>query len=156
LGAVGATDDPALIAGQQDSTVLAEMAKGFLRNKIPQLKMALEGRVNDHHRFLPNEMLDDLRHIESKMGKGEAEIERHLRPFQDEVQRLCTIPGVDRVTAWGLLAEIGLNMKQFPSAGHLASWAGMCPGSFESAGQPQRQDAERKPVLASKHCVRHY
>jgi transposase len=135
LGASGRQMIQALIAGEQDSAVLAQMAKGLLRNKIPELKLALEGRVNDHHRFLLNEMLDDLRHIESKMTKVETEIEARLRPFEDQVARLCTIPGVDRVTAWGLAAEMGLNMEQFPSAAHLASWAGMCPGNFESAGK---------------------
>jgi transposase len=135
LGASGRQMIQALIAGEQDSAVLAEMAKGLLRNKIPELKLALEGRVNDHHRFLLNEMLDDLRHIESKMTKVEAEIEGRLRPFEEQVARLCTIPGVDRITAWGLAAEMGLNMDQFPSAAHLASWAGMCPGNFESAGK---------------------
>jgi transposase len=139
LGASGRRMIEALISGEQDSAVLAEMAKGLLRNKIPELKLALEGRVNEHHRFLLNEMLDDLRHIESKMTKVEAEIEVRLRPFEDQVARLCTIPGVDRITAWGLAAEMGLNMEQFPSAAHLASWAGMCPGNFESAGK--RQDA---------------
>lgn len=135
LGASGRQMIQALIAGEQDSAVLAQMAKGLLRNKIPELKLALTGRVNDHHRFLLNEMLDDLRHIESKMTKVEAEIEGRLRPFEDQVARLCTIPGVDRITAWGLAAEMGLNMEQFPSAAHLASWAGMCPGNFESAGK---------------------
>lgn len=135
LGASGRQMIEALIAGEQDSAVLAQMAKGLLRNKIPELKLALEGRVNDHHRFLLNEMLDDLRHIESKMTKVEAEIEGRLRPFEEQVARLCTIPGVDRITAWGLAAEMGLNMEQFPSAAHLASWAGMCPGNFESAGK---------------------
>ena len=125
----------AIIGGQRDSNLLAEMSKGLLRNKIPELKLALEGRVTEHHRFLLAEMLDDLRHVEAKMNKVEAEIERRLRPFQDEVVRLCAIPGVDRVTAWGLISEIGLNMEQFPTAAHLASWAGMCPGSFESAGK---------------------
>lgn len=135
LGASGRQMIEALIGGEQDSAVLAEMAKGLLRNKIPELKLALEGRVNDHHRFLLNEMLDDLRHIESKMTKVEAEIEGRLGPFEEQVARLCTIPGVDRLTAWGLAAEMGLNMEQFPSAAHLASWAGMCPGNFESAGK---------------------
>jgi transposase len=125
LGASGRQMIQAIIGGQQDSGVLAAMSKGLLRNKIPELQLALQGRVTQHHRFLLPEMLDDLRHVESKMDKVEREIEARLRPFQPEVDRLCTIPGVDKVTAWGLLSEIGLNMEQFPSAGHLASWAGM-------------------------------
>jgi transposase len=125
----------AIIGGQEDAEQLAEMSKGLLRNKRPELKLALQGRVTEHHRFLLKEMLDDLRHVESKMAVLESEIAKRLLPFQDEVERLCTIPGVDKVTAWGLLSEIGLNMDQFPSAGHLASWAGMCPGNFESAGK---------------------
>ncbi len=135
LGASGRAMLDAIIAGQQDVDELADMSKGLLRNKIPDLKLALLGRVTEHHRFLLKEMLDDLRHVERKMTVLEKEIEERLRPFQNEVARLCTIPGVDRVTAWGLLSEIGLNMDQFPSAGHLASWAGMCPGNFESAGK---------------------
>jgi transposase len=135
LGASGRAMLGAILAGEQDAEQLAEMSKGLLRNKIPDLKLALQGRVTEHHRFLLKEMLDDLRHVEAKITTLETEIARRLRPFQDEVVRLCTIPGVDRITAWGLLAEIGFNMDQFPSSGHLASWAGMCPGNFESAGK---------------------
>jgi len=81
--------------------------EGAAPEQIPELKLALMGRVTEHHQFLPQEMLDDLRHVESKMSKVEAEIEKRLRSFQDEVARLCTIPGVDWMTAWGLLSEIG-------------------------------------------------
>jgi len=79
--------------------------------------------------------MDDLEHAEDKMVRVEAEIQRRMRPFDEEVARLCTNPGVNRVTVWGVLAEIGFNMEQFPSAGQLASWAGLCPGCFESAGK---------------------
>ena len=151
LGASGRQMIQAIIGGQQDSGVLAEMSKGLLRNKIPELKQALEGRVTEHHRFLLKEMLDDLRHVESKMTKVEAEIEKRLRPFQDEVDRLCTIPGVDKVTAWGLLSEIGLNMEQFPTAGHLASWAGMCPGNFESAGKRLSGKTRKGSAFLRRH-----
>src|SRR5256885_5369530 len=116
-----------MLAGEQDSAQLAEMSKGLLRNKIPELKLALEGRVTEHHRFLLQQLYDHLLFTESKRKQIEEEIERRMGPFRDEVVRLCTIPGVDRVTAWGLLAEIGLNMNQFPSAAHLASWACLCP-----------------------------
>jgi transposase len=71
----------------------------------------------------------------SKQSEIEQEIDKRMLPFEDKVTRLCTIPGVDRVTAWGMLAEMGMNMNQFPSSGHLASWACLCPGSFESAGK---------------------
>jgi transposase len=127
------------------------MSKGLLRHKIPELQLALQGRVTEHHRFLLKEMLDDLRHVEAKMAKVEAEIERRLRLFQDEVTRLCTIPGVDRVTAWGLISEIGLNMEQFPSAGHLASWAGMCPGNFESAGKRLSGKTRKGSAFLRRH-----
>jgi transposase len=109
LGASGRAMLEALIHGEQDSQRLAEMSRGLLRNKIPELQQALQGRVTAHHRFLLRELLDHLYFVESKMRRMEQEIEERLRPFQSEVARLCTIPGVDRVTAWGLLAEIGLN-----------------------------------------------
>src|SRR6266404_9765817 len=114
LGASGRAMLEAIVAGQHDSERLAEMAKGLLRNKIPELRQALEGRVTEHHRFLLRQLLDHLKFTESKMGEIEAEIDRRLRPFEEEVARLCTIPGVERVTAWGMLAEIGFNMEQFP------------------------------------------
>ena len=112
LGASGRAMLEAMLAGEQDPERLAEMSKGLLRNKIPELKLALAGRVTEHHRFLLRQLYDHLRFTESKRREIEQEIERHMRPFQDEVTRLCTIPGVDRVTAWGMLAEIGLNMNQ--------------------------------------------
>jgi transposase len=88
------------VNGERDSQRLAEMSRGLLRNKIPQLQRALEGRVTAHHRFLLRELLDHLYFVESKMRRIEQKIEERLGPFQSEVARLCTIPGVDRVTAW--------------------------------------------------------
>ncbi len=89
----------AIVGGEQDSEQLAEMSKGLLRNKIPELRLALEGRVTDHHRFLLGQLLDHLKFTESKMAEIEAEIERRMRPFEEEVARLCTLPGMERVTA---------------------------------------------------------
>ncbi len=152
LGASGRAMLEAIVAGQHDSERLAEMAKGLLRNKIPELRQALEGRVTEHHRFLLRQLLDHLKFTESKMGEIEAEIDRRLRPFEEEVARLCTIPGVERVTAWGMLAEIGFNMEQFPSGAHLASWAGLCPGSFESAGK-RLSGRTRKGSAALRRCL---
>jgi transposase len=134
LGASGRAMLSAIIAGEANGDTLAQLAKGLLRNKIPALREALTGRVTAH-RFMLRQLLDDLDHADAKMTTVEEEIDRRLRPFQGEVARLCTIPGVDRMTAWGLLSEIGFRMEQFPSAAHLASWAGMCPGSAESAGK---------------------
>lgn len=142
----------ALVGGETDSRRLAEMAQGKLRNKRTELGQALEGRVTTHHRFLLRELLDHLYFVESKMQKIEQEIEVRLGPFQSEVARLCTIPGVDRVTAWGMVAEIGLNMSQFPDDQHLASWAGLCPGSHLSAGK-RKSGKIRKGSLWLRRCL---
>jgi transposase len=152
LGASGRAMLEAMIQGEQDSRRLAEMAQGKLRNKIPELQEALQGRVSRHHRFLLRELLDHLYFVESKMQRIEQEVAERLGPFPSEVARLCTIPGVDRVTAWGLLAEIGLSMKQFPDAQHLASWAGLCPGSHESAGK-RKSGKIRKGSLWLRRCL---
>jgi len=152
LGASGRAMLEAMLAGEQDAARLAEMSKGLLRNKIPELKLALAGRVTEHHRFLLHQLYDHLRFTESKLSEIEQEIDRRMRPFQDEVTRLCTIPGVDRVTAWGLLAEIGLNMNQFPSSAQLASWACLCPGSFESAGK-RLSGKMRKGNVSLRRCL---
>jgi transposase len=135
LGASGRAMLKALIAGEADATKLADLARGLLRRKLPALQAALDGRVTAHHRFLLGELLDHLEFVEGKSRRLEATIEERLRPCEDTVQRLCTIPGVDRVSAWGIISEIGLNMGQFPDARHLASWAGLCPGNWESAGK---------------------
>jgi transposase len=152
LGASGRRMLEALVSGEEDSGRLAEMAQGKLRNKIPELGQAMQGRVTGHHRFLLRELLDHLYFVESKMRRIEQEIEERLGPFQSEVARLGTIPGVDRVTAWSLLAEIGWNMKQFPDAQHLASWAGLCPGSHESAGK-RKSGKTRKGSLWLRRCL---
>lgn len=140
LGASGRTMLEAIVSGEKDSERLAEMAQGKLRNKIPQLQEALEGRVSAHHRFLLRELLDHHYFVESKMRRIEQEVEQRLGPFQSEVARLCTIPGVDRVTAWGLLAEIGWNR------------AGLCPGSHESAGK-RKSGKIRKGSLWLRRCL---
>ena len=152
LGASGRAMLEALVGGEQDSQRLAEMSRGLLRNKIPELQQAMAGRVTAHHRFLLREFLDHLYFVESKLRRIEQEVEERLAPFQSEVARLCTIPGVERVTAWGLLAEIGLNMNQFPDAQHLASWAGLCPGSYESAGK-RKSGRIRKGSLWLRRCL---
>ena len=129
LGVSGRAMLQALIAGETDSEKLADLARRQLRGKIPQLRLALEGHVRDHHRFLLKVLWDHLLHLEELEGQLDQRIEESMRPFQDELSRLDEIPGLNQRTAEVLLAELGDEMSVFPSAEHLASWAGMCPGN---------------------------
>ena len=151
LGASGRAMLKAMIAGQEDAEELADLSRGLLRRKIPQLQQAMEGRVTTHHRFLLKELLDQLEFIESKMTRLEQEIAGRLRPFEDTVRRLCTVPGIDRVTAWGIISEIGLDMGKFEDAKHLASWAGLCPGNWESAGKRQSGRIRKGSAWLRRH-----
>ena len=135
LGASGQQMIEALIAGVEDPERLADLAQRRLRGKIPELQLALEGRVRDHHRFLLREFLDEWKALGTRIRRVEEEIDRRIVPFEEAVMLWQGIPGMDRVTACNLVAEIGVNMAQFPSAQHLASWAGLCPGNHESAGK---------------------
>jgi transposase len=152
LGASGRAMLKAMIEGEGDVEKLAEMSRGLLRNKIPELQRALEGRLRSHHRFLLKELMEHLEFVESKIARLEREIGEHLRPFEARVERLCTIPGVQWVTASGLIAEIGVNMNQFADAEHLASWAGLCPGSYESAGK-RKSGKTRKGSAWLRRCL---
>ncbi len=125
----------ALIAGQRDPQVLAEFAKGAMRKKIPELRDALAGRFNEHHALLCGAMLARIDHADATIAKLTEQIEALLDPHQAAVTLLVTIPGVSQRTAQVILAEIGTDMSRFATAGHLASWAGMCPGNNESAGK---------------------
>jgi transposase len=135
LGVSGREMLEALIAGETDPVKLADLARKRLREKIPALRQALQGRVTDHHRFLLRMHLDHVTHLEELIGRLGARIEEALVPFAPAQQRLQTIPGVNQRVAETVVAEIGTNMEQFPSAEHLASWAGMCSGNHESAGK---------------------
>ncbi len=135
LGASGRDMLEALIAGEQDVAKLADLARKRLRAKIPQLQLALEGRVTNHHRFLLRMHLDHVTHLEELIARLSVRIEEKMAPFAQAEQRLETIPGVSQRVAETVVAEIGANMKPFPSAAHLASWAGMCSGNHESAGK---------------------
>jgi transposase len=123
------------VAGTTDPATLAELARGKLRNKLPALEQALSGRVNAHHRLLLALHLSHIDFLDETIERLNQEIETRLRPLTDVLERLDTIPGVGPRTAEVLVAEVGLDMRCFPSAAHLASWAGMCPGSYESAGK---------------------
>ena len=133
LGVSGRRIIQAILNGYEHPMELAERVKGTLRGKIPQLRLALNGRITDHHRFLLGELMDDLERVESKIQRLEAEIVQQVD--LQLVERLCTIPGVDILTAWTLLAELGTDMGVFDSPKHGASWAGLCPGNHESGGK---------------------
>jgi len=135
LGVSGRHMLEAIIAGQNDPQQLAQLARGQLKKKIPQLQQALAGRVREHHRFLLAEYLDEWDALEKRIRRIESEIDTRVYPFESAVTLWQTVPGVDRVTACSLVAEIGVEMRQFPTAQHLASWAALCPGNHESAGK---------------------
>ena len=125
----------AIASGTTEPDVLSAMARGRLTAKRDDLRAALSGRVSQHTRFLLDFMLNELEHLDASIQTLDARIEVALRPFDPTIERLDTIPGIDRRSAENLLAEIGTDMGRFPSAKHLASWAGMCPGTNESAGK---------------------
>jgi transposase len=138
LGVSGRDMLRTLVAGQSNANQLAELARGKLRAKIPALRLALQGRVTEHHRFLLGLLLDELTHLERLIDRLTARISEVLpSPFAVAIQRLATIPGIDVRAAENIVAEIGVDMKVFASAGHLASWVGMCPGQRQSAGKQQ-------------------
>jgi transposase len=135
LGVSGRDVLKALIAGETDPAQLADLARQRLRQKIPALQQALHGRVTEHHRFLLRLHLDHVAQLEKLIGRLGARIEKALAPFAEAQEHLQTIPGVSQRVAETVLAEIGTQMEQYPSANHLASWAGMCSGNKESAGK---------------------
>lgn len=137
LGASGQAMLAALAEGETDATRMAELAKGRLRKKVPELQQALSGILSDTQRWMLGEQLEQIRQLDQAIARLDGKIEELLRPFVQTIERLSEIPGVNRRVAEVLLAEIGTDMKQFPSARHLASWAGMCPGNRESAGKRQ-------------------
>jgi transposase len=143
LGVSGRQILAALVAGTNDPTMLADLAKGKLRDKVPQLERALRGDIGAHQRFMLAQQLAHLDGLDELIVRLSAEVDERLRPFEGAVARLDTIPGVGVRTAETLVAELGTELNRFPTAGHLASWAGMCPGHDESAGK-RRSGKTRK------------
>lgn len=142
----------AIVEGNTDPEAMANLAKGLLRKKRPQLVSALSGRVKPHHRFLIAEHLSQIEYLQEAIQRIGAEVEERLRPFELQVKRLDSIPGISRQIAEVLLAEIGWDMSRFPTDKHLASWAGMCPGNNESAGK-RRNGKTRKGSRWLRHAL---
>ncbi|MEU9332137.1 IS110 family transposase [Streptomyces sp. NPDC048290] len=135
MGVSGRAMLEALIAGERDPQVLAELAKRKLRNKIPELAEALTGRFRAHHAFLTRLHLDHYDQLTDAIGQLDERIEEAMAPFRPALGLLDTIPGINQAVAEVIIAETGGDMSRFASAKHLASWAGVCPGHHESAGR---------------------
>lgn len=125
----------ALVKGERDPAVLAELSVKQLRRKIPALTKALQGRFTDHHAFLVELHLDFITEHTTRIDALTERIEKVMAPFQAKRDLICTIPGISTSTADVIIAETGGQMAQFPTPGHLASWAGVCPGQHQSAGR---------------------
>jgi transposase len=125
----------ALIAGQQDPATLAQLAIGRMRNKLPQLREALAGHFGAHHAVVAREILDHVDFLDARIAVISEQVALRHRPFEAVIKLLMAVPGISRISAEVLIAEVGLDMRPFPSAAHLASWAGLCPGNCQSAGK---------------------
>src|SRR5579884_1812546 len=135
LGKSGRRMLDCLLEGLSDPEALADLARGSLRGKIAQLREALDGRVDAHHRILLQQLLAHIDFLEQSMQTLLAAIESRLLPYEQAMQLLLSIPGIQRITAATIVGEIGVDMTRFPSAKHLASWAGVCPGNKQSGGK---------------------
>jgi transposase len=136
----------ALIKGEESPEQMAQLARGRLRKKLDALVLALQGHVEAHHRFLLEIQLGRVEDIESNIAVVDAGIDEAIAPHRAVFDRLRTIPGVDRVTAVTVIAEIGIDMNVFPTAAHAAAWAGVCPGNNETGGKRMAQQRRRGNV----------
>jgi transposase len=135
LGVSGRAMIEALIRQVDDPAVLAELARGRMRSKIPALREALRGEVKNHHRFQLQELLDQVTDLNCRIERLSGQIATVIAPFSSEVEPLQTIPGVDRRAAEVIVAEVVIDMTRFPTLGQLCRWAGMSPGNNCSAGK---------------------
>ncbi len=143
----------ALIAGERDPAVLAQMARTRMRPKIPELEKAMLGRFDEHHGFLARMHLDHIDQLIEMERRLDEKVDTLMAPFVEAAMRLATIPGVGRRTAEVIVAEMGVDMSRFPTPGHLASWVGLCPGNHESAGKRKTGRATKgNPALRSSLC----
>jgi transposase len=135
LGMSGRAMIEAMINGQRDPVVLADLALGKMRPKRPDLVEALTGRFDDHHALLCRMMLTQIDHLDVTITELDTEIDTLIEPFRPVQRRLMTIPGIARRASEVIIAETGADMTRFPTPAHLSSWAGLCPGNNESAGK---------------------
>jgi transposase len=152
MGASGRAMLTAVLAGTTDPVVLADLARGRLRRKLPALREALQGRVRPAQAFLLSQILAKIDYLDDALALLTAEIDEQLRPFEPTLARLDTIPGINRQGATTILVESGGDMSRFPSAAHLCSWAAMCPGHDESAGK-HRSGRTRKGNRYLRHAL---
>jgi len=135
LGTSGRAIIEAIMAGEERPDWLADKAQGTLRTKRNQLRLALRGQVTDHHRWMLQRLMEEWKFIENQILCLEQHLAVAMQPYQPAIDRLGSIPGVDMITAWTLIAELGPDMRVFADSQHAASWAGLCPSNCESAGK---------------------
>jgi len=146
FGVSGRSMLQALLDGQQTPEQMAKLARGRMKGKLLQLTAALDGRMEEHHRFLLKMQLERLEEVEADIARLDQRIDEKLEPYREVHTRLMQIPGVDRIGAAVLIAEMGVDMSVFPSVRHCAAWAGVCPGNNESAGKRKGQPARKGNV----------
>jgi transposase len=166
MGLTGRSIIEAMIAGEESPERLSWKVQGSLRKKEKQVKESLKGCFNAFHRMLLESLYSQYQFLTRQVGQFEARIAGHMVPHQAKVDLLCAIPGVDRVVAWSLIAELGADMSVFPSVHHCASWAGLVPGDNESAGKQLSTRCRKgnkfirrvltQAAWAASHCKRSY
>ncbi len=135
VGKSGRTILELLAAGNTNPERLADKALGHLRIKMPELILALDGRTDEHFRWMLTGLLRKLDAQDAELASLDEKIEADMHSHQDLIERLCTIPGVEKTTAHTIVSELGTDMSQFPDAAHVAAWSGLCPGNAESEGK---------------------
>jgi len=153
MGVSGRAMLEALAAGSTDPQVLSELAKGRLRKKLSDLKRALEGRFRAHHQFMVAEILTHLDFLDEAIERVSQEVSNRIVPFSEIVELMDLVPGINQRVAEGVLSEIGVDMSCFPSHGHAASWAGLCPGNNESAGKRKSGRTRKGNQWLRRHLI---
>lgn len=166
LGGTGRSIIEAMIAGVDSPEVLSWKVKGSLRKKEKQVKESLKGCFNGFHRMMLGSLYGQYRFLTDQIADFETKIAEHMAPHLPQVELLTAIPGVDRIVAWSLIVELGLDMNVFPSADHCASWAGLVPGQDESAGKQRSVRCKKgnkfirrvltQAAWAASHCKHGY